>query len=104
MSYPCETFPHPGCIDRQTNVCLRPLALHQRDDGGCPSEEGALTKSIPSNQKQGNLEYSLGVNQYNRQKGVKRDTNLMSHPDSPLLDNPFGSTASLEEWSLERPG
>jgi len=37
-------------------------------------------------------------------KGVKRDTNLMSLPDSPLLDNPYGSTASLEERSSEKPG
>jgi len=29
-------------------------------------------------------------------KGVKRDTNLKSLPDSPLLDNPYRLTASLE--------
>jgi len=45
-----------------------------------------------------------GVDQYNHQKGVKRDTNLTSHLDSPLLDNPYGSTASLEELSSEKPG
>ena len=46
----------------------------------------------------------IGVNQYIPSTGVKRDTNLMSHPDSPLLDNPYGSTASPEEQSLVRLG
>jgi len=36
------------------------------------------------------------------QKGVKRDTNLMRDPDSLLLDNPNGSMASPEVWSLEK--
>jgi len=48
-------------------------------------------------------EYSLGVDQYYHQKGVKRDTNLKSHLDSPLLDNPNGSTASSEVQSSEKP-
>ena len=104
MNCPYKTSLHPGCIDRQTTVCLGPLVLHQKDDGGCPSEEGALTRTTPLYRRWRNLECSLGVNQYNHQKGVKRDTNLMSHPDSPLLDNPYGSTAALEEESLERPG
>jgi len=38
-----------------------------------------------------------------QQKGVKRDTNLMSHPDSPLLDNPDRSMVSPEVRSSENP-
>jgi len=94
-SCPDEPSLHPGCTDRQTTVCLGLLALRQKDDGGCPSEEGASTRSTLPYRKRGNLEYSLGVNQYNHQKGVKRDTNLMSHPDSPLLDNPDASGKSV---------
>jgi len=61
----------PGCNDRQTDVCLEPHTPHQKDDDGCPSNEGAWRKLAPCCQNQRTLESFLEVNQYNPSKGSK---------------------------------